>query len=276
MIDSARPGPFSAYTTPEFWDDEHISAQMLAAHLDPSIDAASRRHDFIDRAVDWLVTSLELTAGSRVLDLGCGPGLYACRIARRGAWVRGIDVSRRSIAYAIERAVTEGLTADFQVADYLNDDLFGPYDVALLSYEDFCALSPRQRSTLLVKINAALAPSGALVMDVTSQARFGTEQDAVLREPQLMNGFWASAPYEGVQETFTYPELRLVLDRFTIITAEETKQYWNWMQCLTPEEVAAELDRAGFEQPDVFGDLAGAPYDPTSVTFAVVARRPGS
>lgn len=44
------------------------------------------------------------------------------------------------------------------------------------------------------------------------------------------------------------------------------------MHCLTPEQVAAELARAGFEQPVLHGDVAGAGYDPGSRTFAVLAR----
>jgi len=272
-MEAQRPEPFSAYTTPQFWDDEHISAEMLRAHLDPDVDAASRRHDFVDRAVDWIVSTAGLPAGSSVLDLGCGPGLYACRIARQGLFVRGLDVSRSSIAYATEQAAAEDLSTEFVVGNYLEDDLGGPYDAALLVYEDFCALSPRQRSLLLAKTISALTDGGRFVMDVTSRVRFATEHAGVRRESDLMNGFWAPPPYEGVHETFTYPELRLILNRFTIVTGSSTKQYWNWMQCLTPDEVAIELRAAGFDRPWVLGDLAGAPYDPDSESFAVVATR---
>ncbi len=266
-----RPAPFSVYTTPEMWDDPHISAEMLKAHLDPDVEAASRRQEFIDRSVEWIVSSLEPAA--RVLDLGCGPGLYACRIARRGISVHGIDVSRRSIAYAQATAAAENLAASFEVSNYLTDDLKGPYDLALFAYEDFCALSPQQRSRLLHKIAAALEPEGALVMDVTSQARFANAHDGRAREANLMGGFWAPPPYEGVHETWIYPEIRLILDRFTIIAAQGTRQYWNWMQCLSPGEVAAELQASGFGSPSLFGDIAGAPYDPASEQFAVVAHR---
>jgi SAM-dependent methyltransferase len=47
-------------------------------------DAASRRPDTIDRSVDWLSNHLNLRRGGRVLDLGCGPGLYAERLAGPG------------------------------------------------------------------------------------------------------------------------------------------------------------------------------------------------
>lgn len=62
--DGTRPAPFSAYTTPSFWDDPHISARMLVHHLSPDDDLSSRRHDFIERSAGWLVDSLGLRGGS--------------------------------------------------------------------------------------------------------------------------------------------------------------------------------------------------------------------
>ena len=76
-----KPEPFTPGEA-LFWDDPHISAQMLEAHLNPDIDAASRRPEIIDRSVQWLIEMLELQAGASILDLGCGPGLYASRFAR--------------------------------------------------------------------------------------------------------------------------------------------------------------------------------------------------
>ena len=101
----ARPAPF-APGEEHFWDDPHISAQMLAAHLDPDTDAASRRPETIEHTVDWIVATLELAPGMRVLDLGCGPGLYATRLARYGLRVTGVDCSRRSIGYAQRSAAS--------------------------------------------------------------------------------------------------------------------------------------------------------------------------
>jgi hypothetical protein len=49
-----KPEPFTP-GEPLFWDDPHISEKMLAAHLDPSSDLASRRPETIERSVKWLV-----------------------------------------------------------------------------------------------------------------------------------------------------------------------------------------------------------------------------
>jgi 2-polyprenyl-3-methyl-5-hydroxy-6-metoxy-1,4-benzoquinol methylase len=77
-----KPRPFSVYTASELWTDEHTSEQMLAFHLDGEIDMSSRRTGFIDNSVRWLNEHFELSKGSRVIDFGCGPGLYTSRIAR--------------------------------------------------------------------------------------------------------------------------------------------------------------------------------------------------
>lgn len=268
---SERPEPFSAYTTPEFWDDDHVSAQMLAHHLDPDSYPASRPHAIIDASVAWLVDILALTSGNSVLDLGCGPGLYSTRLARRGLFVTGVDVSRRSLAHAVESA--RGLPATFRRANYLVDDLGGPYDAAILVYEDYSALSPDQRATLLRRTHAALRPGGRFAMDVTAPARFALVTPEVVSARNLDDGFWATRPYDGVHETFTYPQHRLVLDRYTITAHGSTRLYWNWMACLTPAEVRDEVVAAGFEPPAVFGDITGGLYDPASPTFAIVAVR---
>jgi hypothetical protein len=54
-----RPRLFAPHEAP-FWDDPHIGAEMLRAHIDPAREAASRPHAVIDREVAWLVSHLGL------------------------------------------------------------------------------------------------------------------------------------------------------------------------------------------------------------------------
>jgi hypothetical protein len=54
-----RPEPFTP-GEPLFWDDPHISKGMLASHLNPNTEGASRRPEVIDRSVAWLVETLGL------------------------------------------------------------------------------------------------------------------------------------------------------------------------------------------------------------------------
>jgi cyclopropane fatty-acyl-phospholipid synthase-like methyltransferase len=269
---SGRPEAFSHYTTPAFWNDPHISAQMLALHLDPLAEPASRPHEFVGRSVEWLVPALALAPGSKLLDLGCGPGLYANRIAERGIEVVGIDVSVRSLEHARAVAEQASLPATFRSADYLADDLGGPYDAAIMIYEDYCALSPDQRATLLGRVAATTRPGGRFLFDVTATARFLSFQDGVVSATNFMNGFWAPQPYQCTEETWTYADLHLVLHRYSVTDRRGTREFWNWMHCLSPEQVEAELTASGWELDALLGDVAGAPYRAGAETFAVVAR----
>ncbi len=109
-----KPEPFSP-GEPLFWDDPHISSQMLKAHLDPEVDAASRRPETIEQTVTWLIDHIQLQSGQTVLDLGCGPGLYSVRFAQRGITVTGIDYSHRSIDYANQSVENSGLPISFRL-----------------------------------------------------------------------------------------------------------------------------------------------------------------
>ena len=50
--------------------------------------------------VAFLIEALQLTPGSRVLDVGCGPGRHAHALAREGIEVVGIDISQRFVDLA--------------------------------------------------------------------------------------------------------------------------------------------------------------------------------
>jgi 2-polyprenyl-3-methyl-5-hydroxy-6-metoxy-1,4-benzoquinol methylase len=98
-----RPAVYSRMTIASLWTDPHVSKGMLRYHLDGSAAAASDRTETIDAATAWLTSTFAIGAGSRVLDLGCGPGLYTLRLAVTGAGVTGVDFSASSIAYARRR-----------------------------------------------------------------------------------------------------------------------------------------------------------------------------
>ena len=81
------------------WSEPEFSARMLREHLTQDHDMASRRAELIDRHVAWIHQELLGGQPSRVLDLGCGPGLYSSRLARLGHTCTGVDYSPASIAY---------------------------------------------------------------------------------------------------------------------------------------------------------------------------------
>lgn len=139
---------------------------MLEAHLDPDWDAASRKITTIDASVQWFSEDIFPEKNINILDLGCGPGLYASRLAKLGYSVTGIDYFQRSINYAREVAREENLKIKYIYQDYLTIDFKVEFDVIMLIFCDFGALTNEERDVLLKIIYNALKPGGLFIFDV--------------------------------------------------------------------------------------------------------------
>lgn len=241
----ARPKPYSTMTTAALWTDPHIARQMLAFHLAPDTDGASRRHDTIDAFVTWVDARLSL-CGKRVTDLGCGPGLYVERMARRGAIASGVDFSASSIAHARHCAAQSGLAVAYAEADYLTAPLPALQDIVFMIYGDYCALAPDQRSALLRRVRTVLAPGGHFVFDVYSPGQMAMLSEGFEGGPNYGNGFWSPQDYFAFRQTHLWPDERISLERYLVATAERQFEIFNWMQYFTPATIADELALAGF------------------------------
>jgi SAM-dependent methyltransferase len=267
-----KPAPFTR-GEPLFWDDPHISTQMLKVHLDPNIEAASRRPETIDRSVKWIIETLALKIHDRVLDLGCGPGLYASRFARAGLQVTGVDFSHNSIDYARRSASENNLNIDYRRQNYLELEEENLYDAVFLIFGDFCPLDPQQRSTLLGNIHRALRPEGRFVLDVTTREhrrKHGNKNGWYALE----SGFWKPGPHLVLEEGFDYPEQSIWLDQYTTIEGDgKVSVYRNWFQDYTPETITAELMQSGFSVESLWGDLTGMPYASGSEWIGLIASK---
>lgn len=167
-----RPAPFEYYTAEYLWTNEHTLRQMLKYHLDESVDISSRRGAFIDKSVEWIVSRFNVDSATKIADMGCGPGLYALRLAQRHADVTGIDFSPNSIEYARNAARAESLSIDYCCANYLEYVTDKRFDLIMMIMCDFCALSPMQRRHLLKKFCTMLRPGGSLLFDVYTMNAF--------------------------------------------------------------------------------------------------------
>ncbi len=101
--------------------------------------------------------------GARILDAGCGTGVLAMDLARRGADVVAIDLSPTLVDHAREQAAAVGLTSiDFCAGDMLDANL-GSFDYAiamdsLIHYElpeilgALAGLAPRIRQQMSITV----------------------------------------------------------------------------------------------------------------------------
>jgi SAM-dependent methyltransferase len=134
------------------WNDPDFSARMLREHLDESHGAASRQAAERAAQLDWLWAALRLEPGSVVLDLTCGPGLYAVPLAERGCRVTGVDFGPASIAYARQLASAAGVDdrCTFIEQDVrLYEPPAGQFDAVLFLYGQLAVFPPEDAAALL-------------------------------------------------------------------------------------------------------------------------------
>ncbi len=70
-------------------------------------------HEINPLRLDW-IDRLAAVSGKRVLDVGCGGGILAEAMARRGANVTGIDLSAKPLRVAQLHALESGATVDYR------------------------------------------------------------------------------------------------------------------------------------------------------------------
>jgi SAM-dependent methyltransferase len=270
---NTRPKPFEFYTASDLWTDKHTSKRMLSFHLNEDIDLASRNAGFISRSIEWIVSHFSVGARTKIADFGCGPGLYATRLAQRQADVTGIDFSKRSIQYAQEVANREGLSIQYVNKNYLEFETDDRFHLILMIMCDFCALSPTQRRKILRKFYTILEHSGYVLLDVYSLTAFEQREERAIYRANLLNGFWSPNKYYGFLNTFKYEREKVALDKYTIIEATRKRTVYNWFQYFSPEDLEREFVECGFTVENLYSNVAGSPFDAKTKEFAVVAKK---
>lgn len=266
-----RPRPFEFYTASELWTNEHTAEQMLQYHLNDDIEASSRNSAFIEKSCNWISDHFNIK-GKKVIDFGCGPGLYAKRLAQKGAMVTGIDFSENSINYAREEAKENELKINYIVSDYLEFETDETFDLIIMIMCDFCALSPAQRSILLSKFKAILKPGGSILMDVYSLNAFDKKAENATYEKNQLFGFWSPNDYYAFVNTFKYEEEKVLLDKYTIFEAnKEVRNVYNWLQHYSFNALQAELDHNGLVIRKKLASVAGREFNPNDDEFAIIA-----
>jgi ubiquinone/menaquinone biosynthesis C-methylase UbiE len=156
----------------ELWDDNFHQGYWLSDEDESSNSVAT------DRLTDLLIDKSDLRAGGRVLDVGCGIGTSAFRLAETTpAQIVGITNNQPQIDEANRRSAAKGLDdrVTFEFADALSlpyaDDSF---DVVWI----FEALMHMDRLRTLREIGRVLRPGGRVIITDLLQHGPMNEADA--------------------------------------------------------------------------------------------------
>jgi 2-polyprenyl-3-methyl-5-hydroxy-6-metoxy-1,4-benzoquinol methylase len=156
---TGAPGRFDADSVRESWDRAAASFDRAqASGLD------YYRCDFFGPAQVEMCGDVR---GMSLIDVGCGSGYFAREMARRGARVRGVDISPRMITLAERHEAEAPLGIEYRIGDAA--DLASHAGIASFDMATSCmALQDMPNvSALLRGVHAVLRPGGRFVASIT-------------------------------------------------------------------------------------------------------------
>lgn len=257
------------------WDDPGFSERMLAEHLSQEHDLASRTSETIDQHVEWIFSRVLGSQPAKVLDLACGPGFYAVRLARLGCECVGIDFSPASIRHARDIAAAEAhLSCTYHQADVRGEPYGEGFDLVMMIYGQFNVFPRNRGLAILKKAHGALEPGGSLLLEVQSreQIQHGGEQAPSWYSAQ--SGLFSEAPHLVLQENFWDADAGASTIRFSVIDGQTgaVSSYALSNEAYTEAELTDALRLAGFQGVERFPSLSGKAVTGEKDLPVVVAR----
>ena len=252
------------------WNEPKFSRRMLREHLSQEHDLASRRTAIIDQHVGWIHREILQGKPAHILDLGCGPGFYANRLAALGHTCTGIDFSPASIAYAQEHRHPDSTYLDGDVRKVT----FGSgYDLVMMLFGEFNVFRLQDARLILEKAHAALVKGGIILLEAHTFECVQRLGQSPATWYSAENGVFADEPFLCLMENFWDAGRKVALERFYVLETGtgEVKRYGQSIQGYEKDEYEALLQEAGFGKMRWAASLAGE--DVEGDLLVLVARK---
>jgi SAM-dependent methyltransferase len=257
------------------WHDPQFSRRMLKEHLSQEHDAASRRFEKVERHVDWIHRHVLSGSPTRILDLGCGPGFYSSRLARRGHECVGIDFSPASISHARIEALGAGLRCTYLHEDIRVAEYGAGSGLVMLIFGEFNVFSPADAREILNKARHALEDGGLLLLEPHTHAAVREIGHQPPSWYSTESGLFSDRPHLYLQESFWDVESETATTRYLIVDAStgNVTRHADTMQAYSDKGYRSLLAECGFIEPEIFPSLTGEVDDSQGGLMAIVARK---
>lgn len=261
MASRTSPVPTGASPHRRPWHEQDAYWEAVA----DTVFTPQRRRNAARETADALAL-VRPRRGASVLDLGCGVGLHALELARRGFRVTGVDRTRSFIEAAAQRARAERLAAQFVCEDMRTFVRPGAFDVALSLYTSFGYFEdPRDERAVIANLYHSLRSGATLLID--TDGREVLERDFTSRVRR------EGADTVACEEREISRDHRWVRSRLTLHRRDGRTELQFQYRLYSAGELAELLRSCGFANTTVFGGLDGRAYDEHAVRLVMVSRR---
>lgn len=215
-----------------------------------------------DRQTEVIARLLDLQPGMRVLDVPCGHGRIAERLARLGCEVVGVDSSAAFLEAARQSAAQAGVQVDYRQGDMRALELDGEFDRVINIFTSFGYFDDQTDRSVLRSWRKSLRGPGKLLIDHQNRDRLlqmllgpgGISHHVLEREEDLLVDSTTFDPNRGRTSTIR-----------TIVRGGRVRRTRFSVRTFTFPELRDWLMDAGF--------ASATAYDPAGEPFRLESRR---
>jgi SAM-dependent methyltransferase len=217
--------------------------------------------------VDAVLALSRVRPPAPVLDLACGVGRHSLELARRGFGVTGVDRTRRFLEEASAAAEAEGLRVEWVEADMREFVRPAAFGLALSLFTSFGFFEdPADDLRVARNLRASLHPEGVAVLEMAGKEplvrRFTPRDWRMLDDGSLV-----------LQERSVVAPWRAIASCWILVRPDGARRQDSLtVRLYSAMELSALLQEAGFGTVEVYGSLAGIPYDYDAQRLVAVAR----
>lgn len=217
---------------PRFDTAEAFDADYLYFYADTLNDDLSDA----DAAALWRL--LDLDQDMEVLDLACGHGRIANRLAAKGARVTGLDATRLFLEKARADAQARGVHVDYVEGDMRQLPWRGRFDAAACVFTSFGYFADHDNRRVLHEVRQALKPGGRFWVDMPHAPWiFANFRDDIVAQ---RDGDWL------IDHNRFEPLTGRIVTRRTVIRAGRQRSFEYAVRLFTLTELRGWLVDAGF------------------------------
>jgi len=224
-----------------------------------------------------LTLALARELGGPLLDLACGTGTMAIRLAEQGFQVTGVDLIEEMIAWAREKALAQGVAIEWVVADARTFHLLKQFPFIYMlgnAFQHF--LTRADQEALLARVWEHVHPQGCFLFGTRHpsprslfEARFPEPQTYTMPDGRqyVISEHQEYDPITQIQH-YTFQEHWLTPEGL-----QEKKKYRGALRYVFPQEMEALLSYNGFQIRSCYGNWQQEPLTATSRSMIYVCQR---
>ena len=242
------------------WYDEFFKEDYLEIYL-PFLTEERTRTD-----VNFIVEVLNLSLGSKILDLACGYGRHTIPLAKMGYDMTGLDYTEKFIQMAEEKAKEENLQIEFLVGDMRKIPFENHFAGVISYFTSFGFFSDEENFEVLKGVSNSLKKEGKFLLDIINR-------DFVVKH-------WQPKDWDRLEDgTLVLEEnsLDLMTNRLknykTIIDKKGERTKWFELRLYTLQELVYLLEKVGLKVIQTYGKKDKSPYSIDAPRMIILSQK---